>query len=432
MKKIKISSFPGKDNKNFKNINKIRNKIINKTSATPINNEYIIDRVGKNLYPKIQRLVVKNIVEENKDIKTFYFANADAGTLAIFRPGQYITLLLNIDGKFLSRPHSLSSSPNEAINGVYRISVKRVEGGIASNYMLDNVKIGDIIESLHPSGELYPSSIRDKKHIVALASGIGISPFVSIAKAIHDKTLDKELTIFYSVNYINEFVYAKELKELANKNNNIKVVFVSKEENEDGIENGLITVDLIKSYVTSKFTVFAAGYQDFYDYLKKELTVLNLGDKDFRFESSPTLSKPIVISVPQASVITIAEEKKTTKKSKSKKKEEEEEVEEVTEVTPEAIVLPKIYNIKVFHKEEEYNIPCFENQTILSALEEKNIKARSKCRSGECGYCRSLLLWGNIRVDKDKEHRRSADIKYNYIHPCSSYPTSDITIKIDI
>jgi ferredoxin-NADP reductase len=437
MKKLKISSFPGKDFKNFKDISKKRRKIIDKTSPTPINNEYIIDRIGKKLHPGTQRLIVKNIVEDTNDIKTFYFANADSGTLALFRPGQYITLLLDIDGSFASRPHSLSSSPNDAINGVYRISIKRVENGIASNYMLDRVKIGDVINSLPPSGELYPSTIRDKKHIVALASGIGVSPFLSMAKAIHDKILDKEITIFYAVDYINEFIYANELKELAEKDNNIKVVFICKEEQDKNVEEGMITVDLIKSYVTSKFTVFAAGSKDFYDYLKTELSLLNLGSKDFRFESSPVFNKPISISVPQAEVISIIEEEKpkTTRKKKDKKKEEEIEEEEIAAPVikePEPIVLPKVYNIKVFSREEEYNVSCLENQTILSALEENNIKARSKCRSGECGYCRSLLLWGNIKVDDDREHRRQADIKYNYIHPCCSYPVSDITIKIDI
>ena len=102
---------------------------------------------------------------------------------------------------------------------------------------------------------------------------------------------------------------------------------------------------------------------------------------------------------------------------------------EVSEQTP--TELPKQYNIKIFSNDEEYNVTCFENQTILSALELSNVRVRSKCRCGECGYCRSLLLWGTIRVKEDMEHRRKADIKFNYIHPCCSYPTSDITIKIE-
>ena len=96
------------------------------------------------------------------------------------------------------------------------------------------------------------------------------------------------------------------------------------------------------------------------------------------------------------------------------------------------IPLPKVYNIKVFSKDDEYNIICAQNETILSALENNNIKAKSRCKSGVCGYCRTLLLWGTVSIEDGHDHRRQADIKFNYIHPCCTYPTSDITIKIDI
>lgn len=102
-------------------------------------------------------------------------------------------------------------------------------------------------------------------------------------------------------------------------------------------------------------------------------------------------------------------------------------VEEKTEIP-----LPKVYNIKVFSKDDEYNIICAQNETILSALENNNIKAKSRCKSGVCGYCRTLLLWGTVSIEDGHDHRRQADIKFNYIHPCCTYPTSDITIKIDI
>ena len=93
----------------------------------------------------------------------------------------------------------------------------------------------------------------------------------------------------------------------------------------------------------------------------------------------------------------------------------------------------KVFFFFTFKKAEQSSIiKCLENQTILSALENNNIKARSKCRNGKCGYCRTLLIWGNIKIDEELDNRRKTDIKNNYIHPCITYPTSDITIKIDI
>lgn len=427
MKAIKISSFPNKDFKKFKKMKDDREKIINKTSSSPINNEYIVDRIAKSVHPSYQKLMIKNIVDVNEDIKVFYFCNADGGSLATFRPGQYITLQFQFDNKFVSRAYSLSSSPKDALNNVYRISVTRIKNGLVSNYMLDKLNIGDTIDSLSPSGYFFPSSIRDKKQIVGLASGYGISPLLSIAKSIEDKTIDKDITIFYEANGENSFIYKDELKRLSNTYNNIRVIFINKSNSKNRI-----TVNMIKSFVTSNFTVFACGSLDFYTEMKNELSVLNLDIKDIRFESSPLIEENMGDTVETPNVVDIVvEEPKKKKKKKSKDEEEvEEEPEvEVSEQTP--TELPTQYNIKVFSNDEEYNVTCFENQTILSALELSNVRVRSKCKCGECGYCRSLLLWGTIRVKDGMEHRRKADIKFNYIHPCCSYPTSDITIKID-
>lgn len=430
MKAIKISSFPNKDFKKFKKIKEDREKIINKTNASLINNEYIVDRIAKSIHPSYQKLMIKNIVDVNDDIKIFYFCNADGGSLATFRPGQYITLQFQFDNKFVSRAYSLSSSPKDALNNVYRISVSRVKNGLVSNYMLDKLNIGDTIDSLSPSGYFFPSSIRDKKQIVGLASGYGISPLLSIAKSIEDKTIDKDITIFYEANDESSFIYKDELKRLSNTYNNIRVIFINKSN-----AKNRITVNMIKSFVTSNFTVFACGSLDFYEEMKNELSILNLDIKDIRFESSPLIEENIGDTIETPNVVDIViEEPKKKKKKKVKDEEAEEEKEEVVETPvsePSVIELPKQYNIKVFSNDEEYNVTCFENQTILSALELSNVRVRSKCRCGECGYCRSLLLWGTIRVKEGMEHRRKADVKFNYIHPCCSYPTSDITIKID-
>ena len=428
MKPIKISSFPNKDIKNFKNLKEKREKIINRTSTSPINNEYIVDRIAKSIHPSHQKLMIKNIIEVNPNTKIFYFCNAEGGSLATFRPGQYITLLFQFDNKFVSRAYSLSSSPNDAINNVYRISVTRVNNGIVSNYMLDKLDIGDVIDSLSPSGNFFPSTIRDKKQLVGIARGYGISPLLSIAKSIEDKSLDKDITIFYEANSESDFIYKDELNRLTNTNNNIKVIFINKEN-----PKNRITVGMIKSFVTAKFTVFACGSLDFYNEIKNELSILNLGIKDLRFESSPIIEESIADSIEAPTIVDIIEEEPKKKKKTKKDDEAEEETNEVTEEVKEEVKeeLPKQYNIKVFSNNEEYNVTCFENQTILSALELSNVRVRSKCRCGECGYCRSLLLWGTIRVKEGMEHRRKADIKFNYIHPCCSYPTSDITIKID-
>ncbi|MBW2369919.1 MAG: 2Fe-2S iron-sulfur cluster binding domain-containing protein [Deltaproteobacteria bacterium] len=66
----------------------------------------------------------------------------------------------------------------------------------------------------------------------------------------------------------------------------------------------------------------------------------------------------------------------------------------------------------------------------MVSLEKANITPPSKCRSGECGFCHSHLISGDIFVDPDNDGRRMADKKFKGFHPCSSYPVSDLEIEV--
>ena len=419
MKQLKISSFPpNKDFKNFKNIKSNRQKIIDRTSESLINNNYQMNIIANKTYPDNLQLIIKNIIEETNDVKTYYLANLNENTLPIFKPGQYITLLFDINNMHFSRPYFLSSSPNDAINNVYRILVKKRENGIISNFIYDNLKINDTVNCLNASGEFNLSMIRDKKQIVGICHDIGICPMVSFARSVYEKSIDKLLTVFYVVKNIDSVIYKNELNEL-NKNPNIKIVIVDKSKNQK------IDISLIKSYVTSKFTVFSCGNKEFINDIKKELSSINLDTKDFRYEIVNSIvekNDEINNETPLTNIEN--ESQDVTEEATPNENNDEQTIQEEEKINE--------YNLKVFTHDNEYNIKCLENETILSALERNNIKARSKCRNGKCGYCRTLLIWGNIKIDNDLDNRRNTDIKNNYIHPCICYPTSDITIKIDI
>ncbi|MBT3319579.1 MAG: 2Fe-2S iron-sulfur cluster binding domain-containing protein [Clostridia bacterium] len=63
-------------------------------------------------------------------------------------------------------------------------------------------------------------------------------------------------------------------------------------------------------------------------------------------------------------------------------------------------------------------------------IERAKVAAPSKCRTGECGYCRSRLISGDVFIPEDTDGRRAADKIHGYIHPCASFPISDIVIEI--
>jgi len=75
-------------------------------------------------------------------------------------------------------------------------------------------------------------------------------------------------------------------------------------------------------------------------------------------------------------------------------------------------------------------VPARAVETVLVAMERANLAPPSQCRSGECGFCRSRLVSGDVYVHPESDGRRAADKQFGYIHPCSSYPTTDLEISV--
>ena len=86
--------------------------------------------------------------------------------------------------------------------------------------------------------------------------------------------------------------------------------------------------------------------------------------------------------------------------------------------------------MSVIQGPHEHSITASSRETLLSAMERAGIHAPSRCRSGECGWCRSLLVSGEVHIPEQNDGRRMADRKTGRIHPCCAFPLSDIVIEI--
>lgn len=75
-------------------------------------------------------------------------------------------------------------------------------------------------------------------------------------------------------------------------------------------------------------------------------------------------------------------------------------------------------------------VPARAAETVLETMERANLAPPSECRSGECGFCCSLLLSGEVYIPPEGDGRRAFDRKLGYIHPCASYPVSDLEIEV--
>lgn len=373
-----------------------RRAVIEAASAQMPKYEYNANIVARELHPGCQYVVVSDI-KELEGAKLFTLSpDTKSGTekLAYFRAGQYISVCLRIGKSVLTRPYSLCGSPKEALDGTYSIVVKRMKGGFASDYILDNWKKGTKLMISAPSGAFCYEPLRDSENVVAVAGGSGIAPFVSLAKAVADGTEDCSLTLLYGSRTEKEILLKDELDAVAACCDKIKIVNVLSDEQKDGYENGFITADIIKKYAPGDdYSVFVCGSQGMYDFISGEFEKLGLPARRLRLDAYGEYK---------------LSEKDTAAAAKD-----------------------KVFDLTVVKAGgETQTVPARADETLLVALERAGVAAPSRCRSGECGFCRSRLASGSVYMPERVEHRRQFDKAENYIHPCCAYPTSDCTIHI--
>ena len=190
-------------------------------SAVIAAEEYI-----RQLHPERLELYVSDIIEETSSTKTLRLVSKD-NYLPPFLTGQYIAIFLEVGGIRTSRPYSISSQPNQV--GHYDITIRRVENGLVSNYLLDEVKRGDTLISSGPAGNFYFNPLIHKKTTVCIAGGSGITPFMSMIREIIECGLDRTVYLFYGSKTTDDVIFNDEIVRLAEKFENIHYVPVIEE-----------------------------------------------------------------------------------------------------------------------------------------------------------------------------------------------------------
>ena len=374
---FKRSDIPGEDIKRGLQMTEKRRQLIDESSADSLVYEYGVNRLAKALHPGTFKAKIINKEMCGIDSCKIIFAPLDS--FPYFRAGQFITLSKRVNDSFLSRPYSISSCPKQALDGVLEIIVQRK--GIFSNYLVDEAVINDEFIVGEPSGDFYYDNIRDKKHILAIAGGSGVTPFMSMMKAIKEGDEDFRLTLIYGIR-TREHSYI-DLKDYEDER--INIVMVLSDEEVDGYRHGFITKDILKDYLDDNTSVFMCGPDAMYSYLEKQFNELDYKGH-LRKERNSIGDR------------------------------------EVKEI--------ESFKIKVHIQDEVYELNANNNETIITALERAGIAAVVRCRNGICGFCHSRVISGKYYVKTEDDFRRAADKKFNYIHPCSTYPESDMELDV--
>jgi glycine betaine catabolism B len=358
-----------------------------------------VNALSRRLYPDRLRMMVKRVVDETADTRTFCFGPAPGtGGLPPFRAGQYLSLKVAVEGTPVTRPYSLSSAPAEARSG-FELTIRRQAGGFVTEHIWRQWRAGTVVEATGPHGNFYHEPLRDSRSVVTLAGGSGITPFRSMIREIASGHSDLNLTLLYGSRSSEQIIFRDELTALAAEYpDKLKVIYVlSDPESGWRGRTGLLDAALIRETagdLESK-SFFVCGPPAMYRFVKRQLQELAIEWRRVRFELA---GSPEDITLEPG--------------------------------YPAAAAAGKIFQVTVRSGSRSHSLSAAAEESILSALERAGLAPDSRCRSGECGFCRALLVSGDTFVRPEGDGRRAADRVLGFLHPCSAYPLSDLVLQV--
>ncbi|WP_066174376.1 NO-inducible flavohemoprotein [Bacillus marinisedimentorum] len=234
-------------------------------------------------------------VQESGVITSFYLKPTDGKPIADFKPGQYISIKVDIDGDPYThtRQYSLSDAPGK---DHYRISVKREDekgelpGGVVSRFLHENIGEGDIVQLTAPAGDFALDTDSDKP-VVLISGGVGLTPMVSMANMLTEQYPERDVTFIHAA--INGQLQAMKdhLTELAEDNENFEYYVVYEKptaaDREEGTfhKEGFVDLEWLQSVInTTDADFYFCGPVPFMKTVNSVLKEMGVSEDRINFE----------------------------------------------------------------------------------------------------------------------------------------------------
>ncbi|UBM57387.1 ferredoxin--NADP reductase [Marinilongibacter aquaticus] len=346
-------------------------------------------------------LQVKDTIRETEDTVTIEFWHPISEQIK-YKAGQFITVMVPADmGKKVRRSYSMSSSPYT--DTAVAITVKRVEGGLVSNYLCDRVKKGDFLEVIEPMGRfVFEPDQSKERHIVLIGAGSGITPLISIAKTVLKGEPLSKVSLIYGNREKEHIIFWRMLMEmeLADRERFRVVHVLSKAKDSWAGPRGRINTaniivllkDLDVHFRSEDEEFFLCGPDGMMDQVQKALSVFDVPKERIHVENfhAPMLD-------------------------------ESEEVLESLEAR----------DVKLIYEGETYELRVEPHQTILEAALEKDIDLPYSCQAGMCTACLGKCTSGKIRMDEE-DGLTEAEREEGFVLTCVSHPETDnVVLEIE-
>ena len=346
--------------------------------------------------PRFHRLTVDDLHRESADAISMTFAiPRDLAEDYRFAPGQYLTLRTTLDGEEVRRSYSICSGPDD---GELRIAVKRVDGGAFSSWASEELKPGDALDVMTPTGRFGVAPAPGEARIhVGFAAGSGITPILSIAKGVLAREPNSRFFLFYGNRTTTGMLFREALEELKDRFIDRLSVFhvISGEEQDIPILHGRLDGEkvrvLLRSLVPAATVdhVFICGPTGMSEAIEQTCRELGIAEDRIHVERfvSGLGGKPRPKAVVAASAP------------------------------------PKAHAALIIDGKRR-EVPVADGEAILDAALRGGVDLPFACKGGMCSTCRAKLVEGTAEMEVNYS-LEPWELKAGFILTCQARPTTD-------
>jgi ferredoxin-NADP reductase/predicted pyridoxine 5'-phosphate oxidase superfamily flavin-nucleotide-binding protein len=341
-------------------------------------------------------LRVTRIEDESDGIRSFYFEPADGAGLPAFKAGQHLPLRVSPDSPTppLIRTYSLSSAPSD---GFLRISVKR--DGLASAYLHDQVKVGDLLQARAPQGS-FVMDPQERRPLVLLGAGIGVTPMLSMLREViyeGKRVRGGRATWFIqSARRLADLAFREEVDTLiAKAGDQLTAVRVlsqpeaSARAGEDFHLTGRIDLDLLKALLPfNDFDFYVCGPAGFTQEIYDGLRAMHIRDERIHAE---TFGPSSLKRRGEAQAIAFEQPPAATDS------------------------VPVLFERSAKQARWEPGAG-----SLLELAERRGLSPEYSCRSGSCGTCKTRLISGQVHYPVPPAEKPAPD----HVLICCAVPAS--------
>lgn len=321
---------------------------------------------------------------------TFTFQTLPQASRFYYLPGQFVLLAVDIDGHLHHRAYSLSSTPTRPHQ--LAVTIKRVAGGVVSNYLLDSLQPGMTLRSTPPQGQFHLPA-RLPADLVLLSAGSGITPMLSISQALQDLGMPCRIHFVHSARHAGDVIALPALQALAAQPNFRLTLLLETPSNQLPCLPGRLD--------SERLAAVTAGLTDY--------QFLLCGPAGYLDAVHQLLAAPRYAGVP------LAEEQFTASTTTTGE----------TASANESAASGFALRVPAFGTDSQISA----DETLLDALEREGLPIIGACRAGVCGSCKCKVEQGE--VESSSQLALTPDqIADGYVLACSSKARSDVQVSL--